>query len=111
MILNWLCGLEMGLATQTQTFDKLEGLSYLDMQLEVTPLVILLRTSCGTQAELCAYCRADQDGEFTMLASLGEGAATARMYSYLGDNLCISCNGGTAEQPASLECLVLGVEE
>lgn len=110
MILNWIYGTEMELEITTKTYTGIEAYQLIEMPLTVTPLAVLLRTSAGGKAELCAYYRADQDGAYTMRASAGDAPAYSRLHTDLGDALMLTCSGGTAAQPASLECVALGVK-
>lgn len=110
MILNWNYGMEMGLELVSKTFTAIESNQSLEMPLTVTPLAIFLRTSAGGNAELCAYYRTDQAGDYTMRASAGGAAAYTRLSFEMSSFLMLHCTGGTMAQPATLECIVLGVK-
>lgn len=110
MILNWTYGMEMQLGLAAKTYTGIENSRSVEMPLTLTPLAIFLRTSAGGNAELCAYYRTDQDGEYTMRVSAGGSAAHTRLQYELDDILMLNCTGGTMAQPASLECCILGVK-
>lgn len=110
MILNWNYGMEMGMQLATKTFTGIESSQSLQMPLTVIPLFILLRTSAGGSAELCAYYRAEPLGDYTLRTSAGGAGVRTRLESEWDTYLRLGCNGGTMAQPATLECTVLGVK-
>ena len=110
MIFNWIYGMEMDLGTASKTFSGVQAYSVLEMELTVNPLVILMRTTAGGVSDLCAYYRTDPDGSFSLRASDGQGDAYCRLVSCVEGELLLSCSGATAEQPANIECIALGVK-
>lgn len=111
MIFNWTYGMEANLDLAARTYTGIESTQTLSVPLTLVPLAILLRTSSGGNAELCAYYRADQDGEYTLRVSVGATTGRTRLDYIIGDTMTLTCSGGTAAQPASLECIVLGVKQ
>ena len=95
----------------SKTFTGIESSQSLQMPLTVTPLLILLRTSAGGNAELCSYYRSDPLADYTMRTSNGGASVSTRLEYDWDTYLRLSCSGGTMAQPATLECIVLGVKK
>ncbi|MDR0840649.1 MAG: hypothetical protein LBN26_04595 [Christensenellaceae bacterium] len=110
MLFNMTCGSEMELQITSNTYPNLTAAQYIYMPLTVEPLAVFLRTSYAGGAELCAYYRADQTGDFTMRVSLDASAQT-RLYDLREDTLVLLAQGMSAGAPAALECTILGVKK
>ena len=110
MIFNWIYGTELEMEAVTKTYSDITEYSIFHLPLTVSPLAVILRTSAGDDAELCTYYRADQNGDFTLRVSQGSCPVSSRMYAELEETLMLTCSGGTAALPATLESITLGVK-
>ena len=81
MIFNWIYGTELEMEAVTKTYS-----------------------------DITEYSRADQNGDFTLRVSQGSCPVSSRMYAELEETLMLTCSGGTAALPATLECITLGVK-
>ena len=110
MIFNWIYGTELEMEAVTKTYSDITEYSIFHLPLTVSPLAVILRTSAGDDAELSPYYRADQNGDVTLRVSQGSCPVSSRMYAELEETLMLTCSGGTAALPATLECITLGVK-
>ena len=103
----------MELDVSTNTYSNLTEYQVIEMPITVTPLTIILKTTAGGAVDICTYYRSDQDDDFTLCYDGSDSGAYARLVSSSGetyDSLLISCNGVSTSQPATLECIVMGVK-
>ena len=103
--------MEMGLDIAARTYTGIDSTRSIELPLTLTPLAIFLRTTVSGNAELCAYYRADQSWAYTMRVSTGGTEGRTRFDYSLPNSIMLMCSGGTSAQPASLECVILGVKK